>query len=194
MTTMSDLSRDLEEEILCRVPITSLRAVRSTCKRWNLLSKEQSFAKKHCGKAAKETLVVRVFDYRACLICVNLHGIHNQKHLADPLIKQIGKLNQVEISKVFHCDGILLCVTRDFSRLVVLNAYSGQNRWIQPKNKSLHILAGFLSDMTATTTTKSCGFPIGLTTMSSISTILSLIYGGFLMSLLGKDFLGGVCP
>ncbi|KAL0872671.1 hypothetical protein Bca101_022376 [Brassica carinata] len=36
---MSDLPRDVEEEVLCRIPMTSLRPVRSTCKRWNTLSR-----------------------------------------------------------------------------------------------------------------------------------------------------------
>ncbi|CAN6805934.1 unnamed protein product, partial [Brassica oleracea] len=31
---MSDLPRDVEEEVLCRVPLTSLGLVRSTCRRW----------------------------------------------------------------------------------------------------------------------------------------------------------------
>jgi len=46
-----------------------------------------------------------ICDLKACLMSVNLH---NHKDLADPSIKQIGKLNQVEIDSVFHCDGLLL--------------------------------------------------------------------------------------
>ncbi|CAL9220738.1 unnamed protein product [Arabidopsis halleri] len=45
MTTMSDLSMDLLGEILSRVPLTSLSAVRCTCKSWNALSKHQIFGK-----------------------------------------------------------------------------------------------------------------------------------------------------
>ncbi|EFH42091.1 hypothetical protein ARALYDRAFT_495165, partial [Arabidopsis lyrata subsp. lyrata] len=114
--SMSDLSgRDLVEEILSRVPITSLRAVRLTCKQWNdYLSKDPSFTKNHYGKEAKEIM--------ACLMSVNLH---NHKDLADPSLKKIGKLNQVKISQLlFHCDGLLLlmlCNAKDKSRLMVWN-------------------------------------------------------------------------
>jgi len=42
---MFDLTQDLVEEILSRVPITSLGAVRSTCKGWNALSKDRILCK-----------------------------------------------------------------------------------------------------------------------------------------------------
>lgn len=144
-TAMCDLSWDLVEEILSRVPITSLRAVRSTCKRWNDLSKDPRFTKKHCSKEAKEILVIMICDLRARLMSVNLH---NYKDLADPPVKQIGKLNdQVEISKVFHCDGLLLCVIENNSRLMVLNPYLGQTKWIQNIQSPHNILAiGYDSD------------------------------------------------
>ncbi|CAL9235417.1 unnamed protein product [Arabidopsis halleri] len=45
MEKMSDLPRELVEEILSRVPVKSMREVRLTCKKWNTLSK-------HIGKAA----------------------------------------------------------------------------------------------------------------------------------------------
>lgn len=40
MTMMSDLPEVLVEEVLSRVKITFLGAVRSTCKPWNNLSKD----------------------------------------------------------------------------------------------------------------------------------------------------------
>ena len=118
---MSDLFPDLVEEILSRVPITSLKAVKLTCKQWNDLSKDSSFTKNHYGKEAKEIQVIMICDLKACLMSVNLH---NHKDLADPSIKQIGKLNQVEIDSVFHCDGLLLlllCNPKDNSKLMVWN-------------------------------------------------------------------------
>jgi len=133
---MSDLFPDLVEEILSRVPITSLKAVKLTCKQWNDLSKDSSFTKNHYGKEAKEIQVIMICDLKACLMSVNLH---NHKDLADPSIKQIGKLNQVEIDSVFHCDGLLLlllCNPKDNSKLMVWNPYLGQTRWIQPRNNS----------------------------------------------------------
>ncbi|KAG7582560.1 F-box associated interaction domain [Arabidopsis suecica] len=136
MTMMYDISQDLLEEILSRVPITSLRAVKSTCKQWNDIIKDPSFSMKYGGKGAKEFLVIMLNDFRACLMSVNLHGILDKKDLVDPFIKQIGELNQVEIYEVFHCDGLLLCITNeDNTRLVVWNPYLEQTRWIQPINK-----------------------------------------------------------
>ncbi|XP_024015010.1 putative F-box protein At5g51000 [Eutrema salsugineum] len=91
MTTISDIPRDLIEEILSRVSITSIRAVRSTCKRWDALSKDHSFTKKHCGLAAKEFMMgIMTYDIRDCLTNVNLHGIYNHKDgLFDSSIKQL---------------------------------------------------------------------------------------------------------
>ncbi|CAA7015630.1 unnamed protein product [Microthlaspi erraticum] len=49
---ISDLPRDLAEEVLSRLPVTSLRGVRFTCKKWNSLTKKRSFTKKHNREAA----------------------------------------------------------------------------------------------------------------------------------------------
>ncbi|CAH8261069.1 unnamed protein product [Arabidopsis lyrata] len=85
MTMMYDISQDLLEEILSRVPVTSLRAVRSTCKRWNDIIKDPSFSKKYGGKGANEFLVIMLNDFRACLMSVNLHGILDNKDLKSSL-------------------------------------------------------------------------------------------------------------
>ncbi|KAL1213276.1 F-box/kelch-repeat protein [Cardamine amara subsp. amara] len=131
---MSDLPHDLVEDILSRVPITSLTAVRSTCKRWNSFSKNPSFRKKHCGKASKDSLVIMLNGYRVCLMSVNLNAFNNHKDLIAPSIKLIGKLNQANILKVFHCNGLLLCLTKEYNiRLVVWNPYAGQPKWIEPR-------------------------------------------------------------
>ncbi|WZZ58587.1 hypothetical protein YC2023_058694 [Brassica napus] len=54
--SISDLPVNLVEEILYRVPLKSMRAVRLTCKDWDTLSKNRSFSKMHIGKlrAVKE--------------------------------------------------------------------------------------------------------------------------------------------
>lgn len=39
---------------------------------------------------------------------------------------------EVDIDKVFHCNGLLLCFTKN-SRLVVWNPCLGETRWIHPK-------------------------------------------------------------
>ncbi|KAG7579535.1 F-box domain [Arabidopsis thaliana x Arabidopsis arenosa] len=147
MAIMSDLPRDLLAEILCRVPLTSLRAVRFTCKKWNDLSKDRSFIEKQIVEAKKKQLkafaVIMMRNCRVYLTSVDLHSD------VDPSFTPKGTLislnddanpHQIDnVSRVFHCDGLLLCITKDLnSRLVVLNPYFGQTRWIKPRN-SYHI-------------------------------------------------------
>ncbi|WZY69960.1 hypothetical protein YC2023_002200 [Brassica napus] len=80
---MSDLPRDMAEEVLCRITVTSLRPVRSTCKKWNRLSRCGVFAKTHLAhqakvaEEAKDPLVVMLMDYRVYLIRFNLSNINN---------------------------------------------------------------------------------------------------------------------
>ncbi|KAL0691140.1 hypothetical protein Bca4012_090819 [Brassica carinata] len=135
MTTMSDLPQDLTKEIFSRVPLTSLSAVRSTCKSWNSISKSQVL----CESAArrKQFLGFMMKDFSVCSMKFDLQGIQNEADFVDPSIKQVSVLDQVEISQIFQCEGLLLCVTRDKSRLLMWNPYLGQTRCIQPRNTFL---------------------------------------------------------
>ncbi|KAF2544298.1 hypothetical protein F2Q68_00032275 [Brassica cretica] len=79
-----------------------------------------------------------VKNYKLCLIKFYLHGILDEI-IGDSL------LNQVDVTKVFHCDGLLLCVTKDKEEvdrtsLVVWNPYLGQIRWIQRPRNNYHRL------------------------------------------------------
>ncbi|CAH8262567.1 unnamed protein product [Arabidopsis lyrata] len=78
MTIMSDLPRDLLAEILSKVPLTSLRAVRFTCKKWNDLSKDRSFHKKQIIEAKKKQLkefeVIMMRNFRVYLTSVDIHS------------------------------------------------------------------------------------------------------------------------
>ncbi|CAA7059212.1 unnamed protein product [Microthlaspi erraticum] len=79
-TTMSNLPRDLVEEAISSVPATSLRKIRSTCKKWNTLSKDGSFTENHLAQAAavstekKESLAIVLINYSLHLMSVNLHN------------------------------------------------------------------------------------------------------------------------
>ncbi|CDY23775.1 BnaC04g43470D [Brassica napus] len=85
MTMITDLSLDLVEEILSKVPLTSLKAVKSTCKRWKTLSKDESFTKKH---SAQEFPAFLNFDYCCSQRRFSVHRIHyNIEDL--PCIKEI---------------------------------------------------------------------------------------------------------
>ncbi|XP_019099766.1 PREDICTED: F-box protein At2g38590-like [Camelina sativa] len=136
MTTMiSNLPRVLIEEIFCRVPLKSLRAVRLTCKSWNTLSKSRSFRKLYIGKRAtreEESMMIAMMNF-------DLHSMRLVVDDVDPSIKFKRKPSrlfdkQVKISQVFHCEGLLLCIFKDDdSKFVVWNPYSGKTRWIEPR-------------------------------------------------------------
>ncbi|KAG2300439.1 hypothetical protein Bca4012_012059 [Brassica carinata] len=137
MKKMSDLPKDIAEEVLCRIPVTSLRPVRSTCKKWNTLSRCGVFAKKHLAHLAKvaeeakeDRLVVMMMDYRVFLMRFNLS---NKSCVVEREAKLIGPdgSDQIDVCEIFHCDGLLLCIPKDHSRLVVWNPYWGQTRWIE---------------------------------------------------------------
>ncbi|CAH8261588.1 unnamed protein product [Arabidopsis lyrata] len=131
-TMISNLPRDLVEEILSRVPLKSMRKVRLTCKKWNDLSKSQSFRKMHIGQAAAkegEFQMIMLMGYNLYLTSIVLNG--------DPSIEHKGKLTcldkQVKISQLYHCEGLLLCILKEDSRFVVQNPFLGQTRWIEPR-------------------------------------------------------------
>ncbi|KAG2315921.1 hypothetical protein Bca52824_019043 [Brassica carinata] len=138
MTMISDLPQDLVENVLSRVPLmTSMRKVCSTCKRWNALSRDPDFAK-HFVKGLSRLVIMRS-EFRLWLMSVDFHGRSlNKDDFVAPYVKEV-KLTSLnnnsdpEISKVFHCTGLLLCSTKDKRRLVVWNPYLGQTRWIKPR-------------------------------------------------------------
>ncbi|KAG7582603.1 F-box associated domain type 1 [Arabidopsis suecica] len=133
MTMMSDLSKDLVEEILSKAPITSLGAVRSTSKQWNASSKDRLLCK---AEPREQYLRFMVMDHRFLSMTFNLHGIlkGDGEVFVRSSIKEVGDIvNQIDISKVFHCDGLVLCVTNDNSSLVVWNPYLGQTKWIEAR-------------------------------------------------------------
>ncbi|CAA7030652.1 unnamed protein product [Microthlaspi erraticum] len=88
-------------------------------------------------------------DDNLCSFRFDLQEVRNDKNdekdLMDPSMKQISiPNNQDKVYKVYHCDGLLLCVTRlttdeDYKdRFLVWNPYLGQTRWIRLRNE-IHI-------------------------------------------------------
>ncbi|CAA7022512.1 unnamed protein product [Microthlaspi erraticum] len=133
-TRMCDLPEKLiGEKILTRVPITSLGEVRSTCKSWDALTKRWILGNEATSK--EQFLGFMTMNSKVCSLSFQL----KHKGEVDLSIKQVNTLDQVEISQVFHCDGLLLCVPKDMSKLVVWNPYLCQTRWIEPRTK----LSGF---------------------------------------------------
>ncbi|CAH8265186.1 unnamed protein product [Arabidopsis lyrata] len=126
MTTMiSNLPKDLIEEILSRLSWKSMKAVRLTCKSWNNLSKSEMYI----GKSTREG--------QSMMIAMMPHNLYLMSCVVDvdPSIEHKGQLsflhNQVSISRVFHYEGLILCILKDVTRIVVLNPYLGQTRWIK---------------------------------------------------------------
>uniref|UniRef100_A0A1J3JGI1 F-box/kelch-repeat protein n=1 Tax=Noccaea caerulescens TaxID=107243 RepID=A0A1J3JGI1_NOCCA len=138
-TQMSDLPIELEEELLSRLPVRCLGKLRSTCKKWNTLTKGESFCllKKKQRKQRKQRK--KVIEVLMLLDCrVSLMSVHVD--LLCPTIERIGNLDAADglnISKIFHCDGFYLCITKDKNELLVWNPHLGQARWIDP-SKSYH--------------------------------------------------------
>ncbi|CAN7065662.1 unnamed protein product, partial [Brassica oleracea var. botrytis] len=125
MPRMCDLGEKLVVEIFKRVPITSLKAVRSTCKTWEAITKSWVVLGK---KAADEFLLG--------FVKMNNKVYSLRYHQGDVSVQQVDLLNQLEISAVYHCDGLVLCVANDLSKLVVWNPYLCQSRWIGPRGES----------------------------------------------------------
>ncbi|XP_013589479.1 PREDICTED: putative F-box protein At4g10740 [Brassica oleracea var. oleracea] len=110
MTTMLDLPDDLLDEIFSRVPLDSTTAVRST------------------SRELGESRMIVMMDHNVYLTSVVVNE--------NASTKRLGKLTcltheQVKISEVFHCDGLLLFILKDDKRLVVWNPCLGETRWIE---------------------------------------------------------------
>ncbi|XP_019100837.1 PREDICTED: probable F-box protein At5g47300 [Camelina sativa] len=138
---MSDLPKDLVEEILCRVPASYLSELRYTCKRWNRLFNKKRFTRKHLDKAAKQFLVLMSKQDRVCLISVNFCGVPSVEIKGEQR-RMIG-LDEFEIFKVSHCDSLLLCNNKKKNRIVVWNPCTGQTRWIQPTKIGSYALGSY---------------------------------------------------
>ncbi|CAA7048154.1 unnamed protein product [Microthlaspi erraticum] len=139
---ITNLPNDLMEDILSRVPIERMRAVRLTCTKWNTLSNSPIFAKMHIDKAfdpakedESESRIIVLMEENLYLLSVFVN-VNVYDVIIDFSVEQTGKLTcldeQVKISNVYHCDGLLLCILEDVAtRVVVWNPYLGQTRWIQ---------------------------------------------------------------
>ncbi|KAG7583341.1 F-box domain [Arabidopsis suecica] len=138
---MPELPEDLLEEILCRVPATSLKRLRCTCKLWNRLFKKKRFARKHFRKAPRQSLILMLKNLGFSSMSVNLHRVSpievtGELNLIDPH----SSLNHFRHYQNCHSsDGLLLCVCvnnkEGGTRLVVWNPCTGQTKWIQHRKR-----------------------------------------------------------
>ncbi|CAA7013936.1 unnamed protein product [Microthlaspi erraticum] len=135
MRVVPNLPDELLDEILGRIPATSLKRLRSTCTRWDGLFNDKKFTRRHFDKAAKQFQVIimsKTTPLRICSMSVKLNG--------NPSLSKCGAidprscLDQFEISKVFHCDGLLLCTSKVNTSIVVWNPCTGQTKSIEPSS------------------------------------------------------------
>lgn len=141
---ISDLPQDLIEEILSRVPVKSLRRLRSTCKRWyhQALFKDPRFIEKHFDKTARQYHALMVMSSWVCPVS----SILDRSVLTTETYLVLGGRISltvpnsdgalVDVSNAFHCDGILLCTNHEANMLVAWNPFSGQTRWLQPHTRN----------------------------------------------------------
>ncbi|EOA33093.1 hypothetical protein CARUB_v10016431mg [Capsella rubella] len=127
---MVNLPWELIEEILFRVPATSLKRLGSTCKQWNAL-----FENQRSPRSTLQSMVLLLNDLRVYPINVNLNDTGPSIEFKSALSFKDSDSNseEIDITGVFHCDGLLLCTTDD-NRLVVWNPCLRETRWINFKN------------------------------------------------------------
>ncbi|AAD30240.1 putative F-box domain-containing protein [Arabidopsis thaliana] len=133
-TTMSTLPVVLVDEILARVPITSLRSLRSTCKKWEASSKTNLVGGKATARKSSHVGFILIGD-KICSMKLDLNGGDD---FVDTSVNQVSAFDGFAISQLFHCDGLLFCISNNhYSNytLMVCNMYLGETRLIQ--NRSL---------------------------------------------------------
>ncbi|XP_019092220.1 PREDICTED: F-box/kelch-repeat protein At3g13680-like [Camelina sativa] len=72
-----------------------------------------------------------MMDYSVFSMKFDLQGIRGDS--VSPSVKQLSVLDQIKVTEILHCDGLLLCVLEDRSRLLLWNPYLGQTMWIHPR-------------------------------------------------------------
>ncbi|KFK29612.1 hypothetical protein AALP_AA7G156600 [Arabis alpina] len=110
---LSDLPRDLAEEVLSRLPVKSRR-----------------FGESKAKAAGPEYQMVMVMDN-------TLYFVSWAPQIWKPYTNVSLQLPQdwaciFHKYGVFHCDGLLLCITENDYRFVVWYPYRGQARWFEP--------------------------------------------------------------
>ncbi|EFH56014.1 hypothetical protein ARALYDRAFT_482868 [Arabidopsis lyrata subsp. lyrata] len=143
MTTMiSNLPTVLIEEIFVRVPLKSLRAVRLTCKSWNTLSKSRSFLKLYISKTAtreEESMMIAMMNFDLYLMRVVVDDVDPSKAFKKKRKRRKKKESiafkrkpcfldeQVKISQVFHCEGLLLCILKEDDTRIISEEHPKNN-------------------------------------------------------------------
>ncbi|EOA39399.1 hypothetical protein CARUB_v10012489mg [Capsella rubella] len=142
---ISQLPQDLIEEIVYRVPVTSLRRLRSTCKGWyhQALFKDPRFIKKHFDKTARQYHALMLFGNTVCPMSSIVDRVTRVVSIYPHRLALPHRDEFVSLSEAFHCDGILLCSLLMKTMIVVWNPFSGQTRWIQVTQLQDHYIGAY---------------------------------------------------
>nr|VDC93872.1 unnamed protein product [Brassica oleracea] len=153
-----DLQQDLIEDILLRVPVKSLRRLRSTCRGWyhQALFKDPRFIKKHFDKTARQYHALMVINSWVCSVRSVLDSsvLTTETDLVlggriSPTVPNSDGA-QVDVSNAFHCDGILLCTEQEETCLWLGTRFQGK------PDGSNCIRETTLEYMLSDTTTRNC--------------------------------------
>nr|AAD15373.1 hypothetical protein [Arabidopsis thaliana] len=125
-TAMSDLPRDLEEEVLSRVQLASLRAVRTTCKKWNRRLSKYRFTKKYIRKsrsatADKEFLAIMMLDSSLYLMNVVIDKIDNENNVESSIERKEISWKNIRFSNLIIKAVRFLFIIGDFSGTTVVS-------------------------------------------------------------------------
>ncbi|EFH56051.1 hypothetical protein ARALYDRAFT_903179 [Arabidopsis lyrata subsp. lyrata] len=124
---MLDLPRDLLEDIVSRVPDESLRELRCTCKQWNALFKDPGFTKKTIRQNSK-----RSYCNEECKARIESGSLFANDYIGNA---------KIQISDIFHCDGLLLFRTMSGNMLIVWNPCSDKTMYVYPNEYTGSIFA-----------------------------------------------------
>nr|VDC74526.1 unnamed protein product [Brassica rapa] len=146
---ISDLPHDLEIEILARVLPKSLAKLQTTCKRWYALFKDPKFVMKNNNlRKSSSKEVMLLLDY----------SVDRVNNSIDASMEFTGRLKRlqdskdVKLSRIWHCNGLILCCRKDIKSLVVWNPCTGETRCIINFTGGLIIMLLDVETVLATTT------------------------------------------
>ena len=174
---------------------TSLRRLRSTCKLWNRYSTIVDLQEITLRKPKKQSFVLMLTkEFRIFTLNVHLRGMPSAEFEGEISLFDKHSSNSaiLDISQVFHCDGLLLCTIKEETRIVVWNPCTGQTKWNQPRypyRKSDTYSLGPYQDSNCGNTSYKIlrheRYDGGdIDNQNSKSVRLSLTYGGLLISIL----------
>ncbi|CAF2130102.1 putative F-box protein At3g22650 [Brassica napus] len=117
----SVLPFELVEEILYRIPHGSLVRFKSICKQWYSLFNDKRFIYKHLDLSREQ--FIQLAHHNESVNLFNLETQAPSRFQGTP-----------EISRMIHCDGLLLCqcIEGDTSKLVIWNPVLRRFYWIEP--------------------------------------------------------------